>query len=245
MSRFTPVKVSLAFCLGILFSICLPVCQDAVFRQITWILFPLFIITLVIIRSSYRYKWLPGLVGLITLFSAGVSVEESIRLKREGQDLIIREGRSFPVKVLIMQERPVGKSGRYSGIATVAGILDTSVAFFKTNVPVSVNFGKDSAAAGLMPGDMIFSRCEIRNVDPPANPYVFDYRRYLSFKGVRWQTYLDSGNWLRSGRIVGKGPARWAEKTRQRLCESARELWNCRGGVGPCICIDTWDKRSP
>ena len=217
MSRYTPVRVALAVCLGIVFSISLPIFPVALFRHITWILFSLFIITLIVFRSSFRFKWVPGLVALITLFTAGVSVEESVRLKRDGQDLIIREESSFPVKVLIMEERPVGKSGRYSGIATVAGILDTSLAYCNTNVPVSVNFGKDSDAAGLMPGDMIFSRCEIRNVDPPVNPYAFDYRRYLSFKGVRWQTYLDSGNWLKSGRVVGNGPARWAEKTRQRF----------------------------
>ncbi|KPK87218.1 MAG: hypothetical protein AMS27_03130 [Bacteroides sp. SM23_62_1] len=45
------------------------------------------------------------------------------------------------------------------------------------------------------PGDRLVFNCPLKQIDLPANPMEFDYRRYCEIHGVYWIGYLDNKNW--------------------------------------------------
>ena len=57
-------------------------------------------------------------------------------------------------------------------------------------------FQNDTAARSLQQGDLLLVQADLRPPDPPKNPYAFDYRKYLSRKGISLMSYIDSRSWL-------------------------------------------------
>lgn len=47
----------------------------------------------------------------------------------------------------------------------------------------------------LMPGDTIVLKARIHEVGPPLNPATFDYRRYLHFQNIDYQSFIKKDDW--------------------------------------------------
>ena len=61
---------------------------------------------------------------------------------------------------------------------------------------VMAYFPKSESAFALRYGDLIAIPAPIREVSPPLNPGEFDYRDYLSRKGITGQTHLKDEDWI-------------------------------------------------
>lgn len=51
----------------------------------------------------------------------------------------------------------------------------------------------------VKPGDLLIFYCPLEQVESPANPMEFDYRRYCSVHGIFWRGYLNDNQWKRLG----------------------------------------------
>lgn len=76
---------------------------------------------------------------------------------------------------------------------------------------------KDSLARQLQYGDQLYFRGYLKPLQPPANPYEFDYRNYLNLKGVYFQAYAPSGQWAKGENHGGFGLKRLALAQRKKL----------------------------
>ncbi len=80
----------------------------------------------------------------------------------------------------------------------------------------------DSAAAEVHYGDLLVVRASVLPTELPKNPYAFDYRRYLHFQNIHYQSFVkaDSFRVLSSGH--GYAVWRAAFACRDRLLELLR-----------------------
>ncbi len=62
---------------------------------------------------------------------------------------------------------------------------------------------KDSAALLLKYGDALIVNCRPAIIEPPANEGDFDYRKYLAFHQIYYQSYLQHQNWICIGKDRG------------------------------------------
>ncbi len=54
---------------------------------------------------------------------------------------------------------------------------------------------KDSLSQGLQQGDEVLFKASLKDIPKQNNPYAFDYRKYLAFRGISHQVYLPQGSW--------------------------------------------------
>ncbi|MEI6409891.1 MAG: ComEC/Rec2 family competence protein [Bacteroidota bacterium] len=75
----------------------------------------------------------------------------------------------------------------------------------------------DSSSEQIRYGDRLWVRAVIRATEPPANPYAFDYRRYLHFQNIHYQAFVkpDSFGIVSSGQ--GSVLWRYAFEARDHL----------------------------
>lgn len=85
---------------------------------------------------------------------------------------------------------------------------------------------KDSLAADLEIGDRLLLIEGSRAVDGPKNPGEFDYRAYLSKKGIHHQQYVKSGQWS----VVGH---RWTIRRQAERCRQYFIDRLSRADLGP------------
>ncbi len=228
MSRYTPVRITITFCSGILLSILTS--ADLFFHAIigTGIFYAFFLLAKVVFRTDYAKRWIPGALGLIALFSAGTVLTETKDHQNRRQDLVISDIRSGPLKIFVMEEKPILKSRNYYGKATLVGIIDSAGNKVDANAGVVLYLAVGPGAEALKPGSMLLARCDIAPVRDPANPGGFNFRKYLYYQNIRWQAFLDSSNWSAlnpgSKRIIKS----WAEENRSRFRE-VMAMYHIRG----------------
>jgi competence protein ComEC len=85
-------------------------------------------------------------------------------------------------------------------------------------------FEKDSSSTALMPGTVLLCKTGLRNIAPPANPFEFDYRKYMAGKGVFNQAYLKTGTWRRLPQYKTFSPRVEALKIQQAILNKYREI---------------------
>lgn len=169
--------------------------------------------------KTFRYRWVFGVVALITLVWMGfvrVCVEQRpLAIQKEGWRLarVLEppEERDKTVKVLLELEE--GKVMAY--------------------------FEKSDEALRLSYGDMIGFSVPLEEVAPPKNPMEFDYQKYLERRGVAWSVYLKSSDWLSTGVRRVNLVYDFAYRFRQRLLQSLRQcgITDDEFGVGAAILL--------
>ncbi len=76
---------------------------------------------------------------------------------------------------------------------------------------------KDSLSKQLNYGDYIAVRSQITPVRSPINPHEFDYRQYLAYQQIYYQSYCSSHNWSRFSSGHGNPLYTWAYAARSYL----------------------------
>jgi len=62
---------------------------------------------------------------------------------------------------------------------------------------------KDSLSEKLEHGDQLILNASFFSVNPPKNPYEFDYRNYLAHQGIHTQAFVKQGFWKKCGHQNG------------------------------------------
>ncbi len=82
---------------------------------------------------------------------------------------------------------------------------------------------KDSLSKSLLLGDEILILSAFDTLSPPMNPHAFNYKRYLKFKQILYQSYIRSDQWSLISRGRGNKLKLWANGFRTYLLETLQK----------------------
>jgi len=68
-------------------------------------------------------------------------------------------------------------------------------------------------------GDELVLKSAVRDISPPFNPNEFDYKTYLANKNIWHQCYLDTNEWIKTGKMKGNQLVRYALLARERMVD--------------------------
>ncbi len=145
------------------------------------------------INQNYKFRHLTGVLFSIFLFFLGLHLVNFHKTKvldlPTGQELV------FVAQVIEkIQEKP--KS--LKTILRVTAIIDSTE---QKNVEFDLlaYFKKDSIAENLEYGDIIVASAAINEITNLNNPNEFNFKRYLSDKGILYQSYFQTNKWEKIG----------------------------------------------
>jgi competence protein ComEC len=143
---------------------------------------------------SYKYRWLPGIFIFIFLFLFGFELTvlntDKFKPLYFGNYLSNEE----QLSITEVSEPIVEKENSYKAIIKVKKIKRNNK-WIKVKGKTIVYFEKDSFASNIKYGDYLLLNVHFQEVSPPQNPHEFNYKKYLSYKGIYEQAYLKSGSW--------------------------------------------------
>lgn len=155
------------------------------------VLFILFI--LVCRKPGFHTGWVSGILAILLIITMGFIL---MIIHVQAGDRIRTKGDFSGTALLEIREAVTETANSVKTIASVKkqyhkGKVET------TRKKILLYLHKDSASLNLEPGDFLIAGIRTREIGPPANPYEFDYRRYLSVQSVYHQAYLSPQNWCR------------------------------------------------
>ena len=193
-AKYPFVRMLIPFAIGIWVSFFIPSFQLSQTTLIAVGLFAISVVTSVMLRQQ-RLVWLFGAVMACYLFMAGYTLTRMheaevqrnyFRNFEANANYYIARVYDYPT------ERP----------KSIRTVLELEYQFCDSlpSRPISgkvmAYFPKSDSAFVLHYGDLIAIPAPIREVSPPLNPEEFDYRAYLTRKGITGQIYLKDEDWL-------------------------------------------------
>ncbi|MFQ5447432.1 MAG: ComEC/Rec2 family competence protein, partial [Saprospiraceae bacterium] len=187
------VRLTVPLVLGILLQMLIGSDSHALIVLSFFLIVPLFFAAKM--RGQYRYRWVFGALISLALALLGYhltwyhnELNAATHFSRNAlteENFVAGEITDAP----ILKERWVKVVLRVEALGPAAGSLQPKSGRLLLYV------AKDSAAIALKYGDVIYLWGRITAVQPPTNPHAFDYRRYLHFQNIHFQTFVKSGAW--------------------------------------------------
>ena len=178
--------------------------------RISWLLFP---------------RWV-GVSFLLLFFGLGLLSSALYLNHFSKQSLANGNHQYFLVEV---ESKPQDKERSIGLQAQVLGYLDKSPEgnFKKAEAKLMVYLQKSVEARSLKFGDRIWLNTRLNELEPPGNPYEFDYKNYLNLKGIAWQAYADSSRWWISTSQIGFSLIRFSHQWQDFFLEKINQ-WRLR-----------------
>lgn len=114
---------------------------------------------------------------------------------------------------VIINEKPSRTAKSIKATADIL-MIHTDEGWNTAEGRVILYFQKDSLAETLQYGDKILVKSPLNNVEPPSNPYEFDYADYLSKRHIYATAYIKSGHYAVVEKTSQKGVLAFAYKLR-------------------------------
>lgn len=223
--QYTPVRIALPFFFGIVFGLNTGVPFS--FIWLIWIitallasliLFSLFWIT------NYSLRWVPGLFAFFALFLAGSSLVISLQQNSRPsvkEEWLLERATAY---ICRLESSPVPNTGGYSLKARLIAAMDSLDEWQSFNQLLIVKCKPDTLYGQMRSGDIFLLRGKLSTINGPANPYAFDYKKYLQNQQIYFQVYADQGAclFLETGNALAV--KRWAESTRDRFLDIFRRF---------------------
>ncbi len=195
-SKYPFVRMLLPLALGIWCFVFLPAFRMplSALAVVALVLFALGVVTVFVLKS-YRFKWVVGTVLVSYLFMIGyvlASVQEAENQKDYYRNHQL-DARYYVARVF---DYPTERTNAIRTVLELEYQFGDSLPSRYVEGKVMAYFPKSESAFALRYGDLIAIPAPIREVSPPLNPGEFDYRVYLSRKGITGQTYLKDEDWI-------------------------------------------------
>lgn len=151
--------------------------------------------------SAFSLRWVFGIYISILLILAGYYLAWSrFHLHDRQHYSHIPQDNSF-LQVRII-EPPSEKTNSWQLITRVThSANDQQVAEVRGKLMLYLE--KDSMAAELKYGDILWIEARYQSIEPPKNPHEFNYSAFLANQNIFHQSYRQSGQWYPSGRNAG------------------------------------------
>lgn len=148
-------------------------------------------------KPAYHLRWLPGLLLSLLFVSLGYLL--AFTYQRGA-------AQSFPPPVTeedehrwvgrIQRLEPTGK--RLRAWVQVAAVQDSQQQMQTAHHRILAYLDITADSRKLQSGDVLLLRGKVREVQGPLNPQQFDYKAYLSYRGVYYQAFVEE--WQRIDR---------------------------------------------
>lgn len=152
-----------------------------------------FVILLVKKKIYYGYRWIPGVLIYLFLLLIGYELTILRTPRFDSTNIVhIADKSSF---FLIRVTEPVSeRQHSFKIVAKSIGFKD-SLQWKSCSGKLLLYFEKDSSVKHIEYGDDLIIYSQVNEVNPPMNPGEFNYRRYLSNRGIYNQAYVKSASW--------------------------------------------------
>ena len=176
--KYPFIRLLMPFVVGIWLSFC---CLNLSENGVKTVLIAVVLLgfTLIVTASAvkdYRYRWVFGVLLNLHLILIGVAI---VHIRNDNID------DDSDVWVARLSECPTEKAKSVKAVLKMQSCQGVVMAYFE----------KNERSLGLRYGDVIVFNEPLRLLDPPMNPEQFDYRKYLSRKGILRQVYLKNDSW--------------------------------------------------
>lgn len=143
--------------------------------------------------SSYRLRWVFGLVLKLTFFFVGLQLVVLNTAGFSDKHYTNYVNRHDTVLAIVNND----VSERNNSMKTILEIIGVQEDgnWHEVDGESMAYFAKDSAAYQLHRGDMVVFQANFQEVQPPQNPHEFNYQRYLRFHNIYEQIYLPEKQW--------------------------------------------------
>src|SRR5689334_19651003 len=167
------------------------------------------------IFSSYRLRWLPGvliyflsvfLFYIITLQSAEINYPDHFSKN-------ISNAEGF---IGYISEEPIEKAKSRKTEIKITSVKQNDE-WVSCTGKCLVYISRDSLSSKLSYGDVIAFTTIPAETSPPQNPSQFDYKQYLAFHQIYHQVYLASDKWIPLNAKEGSTLKRLALDIRKKL----------------------------
>ena len=169
---------------------------------------------------SYRSRWLFGSFIILFVFSCGYLFTG--RMKTKGDEVLADIPRAERLYLARLDESFTMRERSCRGMLTLLSVRD-SVAWRDVNAKAMVYTAPDSSLLQFTAGAYILIMAKIGEVKPPSNPGEFNYKEYLTRKGIFHSTYLKNGQWYVSGSSAEPELLQYASHLRRSLLEKLYE----------------------
>lgn len=139
---------------------------------------------------TIKTNFLFGILLNLTLFFSGFAVASLNVVLDNGANLIEAQYAKCTIVEPVKE-----KTNSYQLVVTVTGIqMDSN--WVVTNGKTIVYLEKDSSSSLIRMGDKLLIASDFNLITPPKNPNEFNYKNYLSNRGITHQTYVRSKDFL-------------------------------------------------
>lgn len=144
-------------------------------------------------KIHYRYRWISGIFIFFFLSLAGYEIT------------LLRTPKFNPTNItnistksnlyLIQLTEPISERQQSFKIVAKSIKFKDSLQWKNSTGKLIIYFEKDSLVKNITCGDQIIINSNINEISPPMNPGEFNYKKYLSNRGIYNQGYVKTGNW--------------------------------------------------
>jgi competence protein ComEC len=146
--------------------------------------------------ASYKTMLWLGVLTHIALFILGYQLI-ALNTEINYNDHFSKVSRGNVISQVRIIEPVIIKTKVVKAFVNVIAVSDKK-GWIKTKGKALIYFNKDSNSVALNYGDLLLVDNKFIEVPPPANPYEFDYKKYLSYNNVFHQVILGKHDWFKT-----------------------------------------------
>lgn len=167
-------------------------------------------------RFTYRFiSFSTGFLALMSCFAVGY-INAYWQAERFSPSHIVQYNE--PISAfkadIISPQKQTAKSYRYE--AQINAVKTDSL-WYTASGKVVLYFQKDSMRKMPVYGDELVVNSYLQSLEPPKNPYEFNYKRFLSFQQIYHQAYVPSTDWALSQADQGNWLVKMSIEVRAHL----------------------------
>jgi len=174
----------------------------AIYFQSAFALLPVILGVLVVVyillalllfrKFSYKYRYVNGLLINVLLF--GLAYQLTIARSVNFQDDHV--SKYLPAeRIYISINEPISEKDKTFKIVAKTIAIEKDGELVHVSGKIILYFEKNLEVERLAYGDVLSIKANPVPVDPPSNPNQFNYKQYLSNRGIYHQAYVRIGDW--------------------------------------------------
>ena len=172
--------------------------------------------------KRYHLAWLFGLALAFFMFCGGYAMTEARKPERR-PDYFRNDTAVGGCYVARVWDDPAEREKTLRAVLELHYYYGDTLPSHEVSGRVMGYFRKSDSAFTLRYGDVIAFPAPIAEIEGPANPAEFDYKRYMLRKGVAGQVYLRDGGWMDLKENRAHGLYGFSYRFRDRLLETLQQ----------------------
>ncbi len=144
------------------------------------------------LQLNYRLRYLKGIPILLFFFLFGIKL---VQLHTEINFEDHYAQKVIDYYLVKITEPPKKKSNTLKIIGEVIEVRQQQQ-WIKTSGKILIYLAKEKSSLQLKYGDILLCNSKIEATPAPKNPFEFNYKKYLAFQQIYYQTYIDSKSWV-------------------------------------------------